>query len=996
MIFSSFCIYREIDYICMTMSRRDDLSIGRRRTPTLWERSVRIVRIAVLMWAVCVLVRLHVYAYDIPFVPPVYNYTTAMYGGGNQNWAVAQGADGVIYIGNNNGLLRFDGVNWELHRLPNHLSVKSLFVDTTVTPERVYIGSFEEFGYFAADAARRLTYHSLKPLVKDYPFRNDEVWTIRKIGAVVYFQSFSSYFAYRPAEGSIRYARPYPAPLYFFEAGGALLSQWIDDDFYRLDEAGKTERLFGREEVGDDDIVSVLPFGREWLLVSSQHGFFAFDSETRAVRPWPTDIDAELRTAIVNRAVCTHDSIYIVGTLNKGLFAVGRDGRKRWHLHRQNGLNNNTVLGLFVDRDHHVWAVLDNGISLIHARSGLSFFQPEGIQLGLVEDMLFYDNKLYLATNQGVYKSSGGDGRMERLPGFDTQSWFIRSFDGQIITGNNRGTSFIYNDQNIPVATSTGGMDIRQARLYEQDVLIESTYTYLSVYRRNKAGHWMFDRQIDGFYDLIHHLETDHTGNIWAGHMYKGVYRLRLNDSLNAVAETTYFPHLHPADSTPAHIRVMKLRGRIVFSDGRHFYTYDDIGRRIILYEQLNTQLRGLEDVNRVAAINDSLYWFVCDDAYALVGLRDNIYRLREKIPFAVLNHPPNSGRGNVHVTSDGVSYLCLDGGLARYMPPSGVSYAPPSLRLHAVSAYNRRSDERQYLSVDAPPAPIDYAFNHLTFAFQYPDFSRKAFRIECLLAPYDTRWMATDDHRRIEYGYLPAGEYTLQSRVLNNLGEELATLTYSFRIRNPWYRTATACVGYLFFGILLMLFLIRLYTCRVMRKRSELFDQQEKERMAQLDRQEKLITTLRNERLEADLIYKGKELAGAAMSIINQKEFLNKLKHEIQAVILQGKMNKNEGRKLLALIDGNLSDEDDWGLFQENFDLIHENFFRRLQEKYPALTPTDLKLCALLRLNYSSKEIANMLNLTVRGAEAARYRLRKKLNLSEEVNLVSFMIDFK
>ena len=131
-------------------------------------------------------------------------------------------------------------------------------------------------------------------------------------------------------------------------------------------------------------------------------------------------------------------------------------------------------------------------------------------------------------------------------------------------------------------------------------------------------------------------------------------------------------------------------------------------------------------------------------------------------------------------------------------------------------------------------------------------------------------------------------------------------------------------------------------------------------------------------------------------MSIINQKEFLNKLKHEIQAVILQGKMNKNEGRKLLALIDGNLSDEDDWGLFQENFDLIHENFFRRLQEKYPALTPTDLKLCALLRLNYSSKEIANMLNLTVRGAESARYRLRKKLNLSEEVNLVSFMIDFK
>ena len=299
--------------ICMPVNRRDDLSVGRCRLSTLWERSVRIVRIPFLGWAVCVLIGLDVHAHDIPFVPPVYNYTTAMYGGGNQNWAVAQGANGVMYIGNNNGLLCFDGVNWELHRLPNHLSVKSLFVDTTARPERIYVGSFEEFGYFTADAAHRLTYHSLKPLVKDYLFRNDEIWTIHKVGTVIYFQSFSSYFAYRPTDGLIRHARPYPAPLYFFEAGGELVSQLINDDFYRFNENGKAERLFERKQVGDDDIVSVLPFGREWLLVSSQHGFFIFDPATHAIRPWPTDIDSELRTAAVNRAVCTHDSTYIVG-----------------------------------------------------------------------------------------------------------------------------------------------------------------------------------------------------------------------------------------------------------------------------------------------------------------------------------------------------------------------------------------------------------------------------------------------------------------------------------------------------------------------------------------------------------------------------------------------------------------------------------------------------------------------------------------------------------
>lgn len=68
-------------------------------------------------------------AQDIPFIPPVFNYSTGIYKAGNQNWAIAQGSNGVIYVGNNNGLLSFEGVNWKLHPLPNKLSVKSIFID---------------------------------------------------------------------------------------------------------------------------------------------------------------------------------------------------------------------------------------------------------------------------------------------------------------------------------------------------------------------------------------------------------------------------------------------------------------------------------------------------------------------------------------------------------------------------------------------------------------------------------------------------------------------------------------------------------------------------------------------------------------------------------------------------------------------------------------------------------------------------------------------------
>ena len=83
---------------------------------------------------------------------------------------------------------------------------------------------------------------------------------------------------------------------------------------------------------------------------------------------------------------------------------------------------------------------------------------------------------------------------------------------------------------------------------------------------------------------------------------------------------------------------------------------------------------------------------------------------------------------------------------------------------------------------------------------------------------------------------------------------------------------------------------------------------------------------------------------------------------------------------------------DDNWDKFELYFDQVHENFFQRLRDHYPKLTPKDQKLCAYLRMNLSTKEIAPLLNISVRGVEISRYRLRKKLGLTSETNLVDFI----
>ena len=114
------------------------------------------------------------------FIPAITNYTVKEYKGGHQNWACAQGEDGVMYFGNNNGLLVYDGFSWELHQVPGGYIVRSVFVDN----DRIYIGSFEEFGYFDRDETGKMCYHSLSEGVTQVISPNDEIWHIVKHGKI--------------------------------------------------------------------------------------------------------------------------------------------------------------------------------------------------------------------------------------------------------------------------------------------------------------------------------------------------------------------------------------------------------------------------------------------------------------------------------------------------------------------------------------------------------------------------------------------------------------------------------------------------------------------------------------------------------------------------------------------------------------------------------------------------------------------------------------------
>ena len=929
---------------------------------------------------------------DIPFVPPVFNYNTTNYKAGNQNWAIAQDNNEVMYFANNQGLLSFDGVNWKLHKLPNNRGVKSIFIDKHDNSEKIYVGSFEEFGYFERNAANILVYHSLKHLVNDYTFVNDEIWTILNHDNTVYFQSFSSYFTYR--NNKVTAHKSNPSPLFFFDLQNKLFAQLIKDGLHQLKD-NKFERVITRDQLSDDDVVGMISLDSTDLIVTSKYGFFKLNSDERSVGKWQTSVDDELQDAVVNRVVTISDSLFVIGTINNGIYAISNKGKLAWHINRKNGLNNNTVLGLYKDKVGNLWAALDNGISNIQLHYDISIFEPSDIQIGMVEDMLITESKTYVATNQGVYLYNPSIKSFTQLPAFNIQTWYIKQIGKQIIAGHNKGASFIENNsQTLIKGSSTGGTDIKEVTINGQEALIETTYSFLSVFLKDNADMWQFSHNItDGFVDLATNLEVDHTGNLWLNHMYKGIYRLRLDDEIKRVVEKEYFDRLDSL-STPTPLHVMKLRGRVVMSDGNAFYTYDDISQKIIPFAQLNSQLPLLAETNRIVTVNDQLFWFIKNNEYVLVEYNLGSYNIKDKVPFSIFNNPPNQGRSNIYIDNNGASYFCLNGGIAKYNFIEKNNEESKNLILQSVWSYNRKENTNNYHPLDDLNV-FEFSENTIGFNFVYPEFSKRTFKVECFLENYDTQWIPTNNQLSITYANLPANHYTLKARIVNDLGEETAQLSFQFEIKHPWYQTSWAYILYIALVILIASSLTTLYIRYAIRRNTKTFEEQEQKRLAQLNNQEKQIATLKSERLQADLSHKSKELASATMLIINHEDFLNDLKKDIQQNALTGKMQKKQSEQLIEKINQNLSEEDEWSVFQENFDLIHKNFFRNLKSTYPDLTPADLRLCALLRLNYTTKEIARMQNLSLRGVEAARYRLRKKIDIQENEDLVSFMINF-
>ncbi|MDB5133195.1 MAG: hypothetical protein JWR02_2944 [Mucilaginibacter sp.] len=934
-------------------------------------------------------------------VPYVQNYTKALYQSGNQNWSVTRDEHGIMYFGNAEGLLAFDGKYWQLHRMPNGLIVRSVAADGK---GKVYAGGFGEFGYWENNDKGFFKYNSLVHLVPKGSLPNEEIWKIYVDGDRIIFQSFGSIFIY--SKGKISIVSAHNPFLFLFKTGRRYFVEQVNAGLFEL-KNNHLDYIAGSNILGNSGVLSILPFHlNQYLIGTAKNGLFLYDG--KQIRPWNNEANDFLKTYQLNNGAVIPGKYFAYGTILNGIVIIDTTGRVVQHINKSSGLQNNTVLSLYTDPEQNLWAALDNGIDRIEVNSPLYFYFDKTGKFGTVYSSIIFNKKIYLGTNQGLFYSDwlpGGNNRLlqsfnfKLIPGSQGQVWDLSLLDGRLLCGHNDGTYQVNGSAITKVSAVNGGWTVKKLNANQ---LIQGTYTGLVIYSKDKAGNWVFDHKVANFREPSRYVEQDSKGQIWVGHAYKGIYKITLSADLKrAVAVKYYDKRFGLPDSY--NVNVFNLDNRIVFSSDSGFCVYDDITDRFYKYQQLNKKLGTFASSNKIIAAIGRKYWFINHGRVAIADLAVPGKLTIDSNRFNMLNGQMVQHYENINLINNSIYLISVDDGFVILNDDDALMPGRTKLPEVLIRRIENITDKVTVISDNnnnVDNIEIPYAQNNIRIAYSLPYYRQARVRFQYYLDGYSRQWSDWTPQSQKEFTNLGQGTYRFNVRAQIN-DENISTVTvFTFTILPPWYLSKLAMFFYVLLIVLVFYVIRHYYHLKLQRHQHFIHEKLHREKEEFLKQEaitnEQQIIKIKNEQLQADLAGKSRELANSAMNIVYKNELLQKISDEISHLKdSSGKpLSDEQLRRIQKVIDEGMSDERDWNIFESSFNEAHENFFKKLKSGHPDLVPNDLKLCAYLRMNMSSKEMASLLNISLRGVEIRRYRLRKKLNLEHDKNLVEFLIE--
>lgn len=911
-------------------------------------------------------------------IPIIQSYSRDTYKAGTQNWDATIAFNNRLFWANNDGALSFDGHNWHTYEIPNKTIIRSI----TSHKDRVYFGAQDDIGYFEPDTNGDLSYHSLKHTIDSSQASFTDVWDIEKVNEWLVFRADNAIYLYDGNKTKIIYASSTITCL--TKMDNAILFHDLNRGILSY-KNGVSNLILNTEHFVGKSIIDIIPTGNQsFFILTEKDGIHFYDGKEATI--FNNDAQQYLIANRINSGIKLRNNNLAIGTFLGGIIILNPDGKTQYKLNKSNGLQNNNISTLLEDQTGNLWSGTYNGIDKIELSTGMTYFSPDGETQGAVFDIENIYGKYFFATNSGLYcidTSHYYDPFTKKdfqfIANTTGEAWGLDVIDDELILSHNDGAFII--DKKLTAKPLSSIYGSWKCLKLEENIMIQGTYNGLYVYHKSK-GSWKLQNKVPDFNESSRFLVKDQEKNVWVSHPYRGVFLFNHNGSYKdwkfSIMDST-----HLLDGTESHVFNIDNKAYVSNSNGLFEYQYENL-----TFKKVEGETKTITNSNFIKRIiqKGNSYWYIGDQLSGRLKLNNNQFKsstINEPMP--ALNRLFVGGFEYLFPINENEVFVCTNDGVQYYNPTKQKpnTNLKPTLTSVTISSI----DSIIYGGHGPFRKDIKLAYDHNDLLFHYALLENpKDLFFSYKLEGFDEDWSVWSEQPFKEYTNLDNKDYTFHVRS-NKAIDKIQS--FSFIIKPGWYETPFAYFLYTLFGLLILALLLLIPRRKFKKTEADLLFKQEQT--------ERHLEKIKSEKLENEIIYKNKELASSTLHLLQKNETLDIIRTELEKVVRNVKdtQAKKEIKKIGSLLRSDLRLENDWGKFSIHFDQVHHDFIKRLKKDFPELSTKDQKLCAYLRMNLQTKEIAPLLNISVRGVEISRYRLRKKLSLEKETNLNEFMMNY-
>jgi ligand-binding sensor domain-containing protein len=715
---------------------------------------------------------------------PVTNYSTKDYGvfQGQQNWAIVQDREWNIYIGNDNGVLLFNGLEWKFIPVILGQKVNSLALDTK---NRLYVGcSGGQFGYLEKNISGKYFFYELSSKLKEEEKPTSNIWRINCLKDDAYFQSNEA--IYHLSNNKLSTIKP---------EASFHLSLFTGDELYARDRGrglvkisgNKTELVNGDTRLKEYGLFALLKDDSNpgtLILVTQELGVFRINKTNGALTEIQTpDYEFLIKSKIFG-AIKLPGNLIALNTQFNGTIIIDNNARILKIINQEIGVMNNYVICQFYDKAGNLWLGLNNGIAKIEINSSLQLLNENSGYNGNINSSGLLEEDIYLGTSTGLFCKKRQDARFTRIDVVGPV-WKIKLLNKSLFIAAENGLFRIDNEKPVKILESDCKTLFYSEKLKKYFIgTIDGIYLSDVDFKNPEP----LVTDLGELYEIEEgKTEEDSKPFIWATTNNGNTVAIDIDGKdikIKSFTSESGLPHewIYP----------FRHKGKIFF--GTNYGLLELKGKSFsekVIFDYATLSGKKIENsLTFFEPINESEYYYVNNNFVHHYDYKNNIHRKLQMVP-------ETYGRVNdVHFQNKKLLVSCMEGAVV-FEEQKSKEISPVILRKI------QSGDDSVLLCGGTStnfnlPEALNYSYNNLHFSFSSGDFSDEKYNF------YKIRLIGTDSlnfewkrGNSISFNNLSEGNYKLFIKYKNIFGQESNEIEVSFKILPPWYRTTLAYFGY-------------------------------------------------------------------------------------------------------------------------------------------------------------------------------------------------------